>query len=167
MNTFEDVLKDVEVDEPDENGDTALHICVRNGNFRACEILCQYGANVEIRNKQYLSPISIARAYNFTDIRELLCQYRTSTCNDHLSENLGAIGTSTTSNSVVREIACTPLRHSHWPSTSHGRPGAHPHPPAAPAHSKHEASRSPSPPVSAPPSSRPAAVPRLRLDLVL
>ena len=36
-----DVLKYRNIDTVDRNGDTALHICARAGNYGACEILCK------------------------------------------------------------------------------------------------------------------------------
>jgi hypothetical protein len=35
------VLQDRNLDTIDHNGETALHICARTGNYRACEILCE------------------------------------------------------------------------------------------------------------------------------
>ena len=48
------------IDQGDTFGDTALHYAVTRSSKVAAEILLEYGANVNLQNKQRLTPISLA-----------------------------------------------------------------------------------------------------------
>jgi hypothetical protein len=48
------------LNDRDENGDTYLHYCVKQGHRELVKILCQSGANIYAKNTQGLRPIDTA-----------------------------------------------------------------------------------------------------------
>lgn len=63
-------------DTKDENGDTALHISVRNNNSEACLTLCKHGARTDIINNQKMTAIQLARKCGFSDVLNVLSQFQ-------------------------------------------------------------------------------------------
>jgi ankyrin repeat protein len=54
------------------NGCTPLHYCASTGDVKFCEILINYGANLDIRDFYQYSSVDYAREAGFTDIVEYL-----------------------------------------------------------------------------------------------
>jgi len=48
------------MNERDENGDTYLHYCVKNGLRELVKTLCKSGTNIYAKNSQGLRPVDIA-----------------------------------------------------------------------------------------------------------
>jgi hypothetical protein len=48
------------MNERDENGDTYLHYCVKQGFSNLVKILCKAGANIYLKNNEGKCPVDIA-----------------------------------------------------------------------------------------------------------
>ena len=69
------------------NGQTPLHIAVKNGRFDAVKLLLEYGADVYVKNEYGHTPLHYASHYHKVDIVELLKRFQfTQTENDELTE---------------------------------------------------------------------------------
>ena len=51
------------INEQDEEGNTYLHYCIKSGNSEMVKILCQSGANIELKNIYGKSPVDISWEY--------------------------------------------------------------------------------------------------------
>ena len=58
----EDVFdsKKMDIDQVNENGNTLLHICLKNNKFKAASWLIKQGANLSKQNKNRITPVRIA-----------------------------------------------------------------------------------------------------------
>ena len=61
-----------EIDAVDKNGETPLHIVVKNGSLEMIELLLDAGANPNIQNKNGETPLHIASEYEKIQAVELL-----------------------------------------------------------------------------------------------
>eukprot|EP00292_Cryptomonas_paramecium_P004882 CAMPEP_0113677504 /NCGR_PEP_ID=MMETSP0038_2-20120614/9312_1 /TAXON_ID=2898 /ORGANISM="Cryptomonas paramecium" /LENGTH=501 /DNA_ID=CAMNT_0000594805 /DNA_START=352 /DNA_END=1858 /DNA_ORIENTATION=+ /assembly_acc=CAM_ASM_000170 len=89
-----DVLNVDDLNSVDDNGDTALHLCVRNGNIRGCEILCQHGARMDIPNNQNLTALSLAWQGDNEELFALLVEFKQSQVSGDVSVQSRDVGTS-------------------------------------------------------------------------
>ena len=62
------------IDQGDTFGDTALHYAVTRSSKVAAEILLEYGANVNLQNKQRLTPIGLASKNGDIDLLPILLE---------------------------------------------------------------------------------------------
>ena len=52
--------KDIDLDEKNQNGNTLLHLCLKNNKYKAANWLIKQGVSLSIKNKNHISPIRIA-----------------------------------------------------------------------------------------------------------
>ena len=71
----------------DDSGNSLLHIAISCGKYEAVELLIYNGANIEIRNKDYIAPIHQCVISNQPEILELLLTQKN--CNVDLKDNYG------------------------------------------------------------------------------
>ena len=62
------------IDQGDKFGNTALHYAVTRSSKVAAEILLEYGANVNLQNKQRLTPIGLASKNGDIDLLPILLE---------------------------------------------------------------------------------------------
>ncbi|KAK7277443.1 hypothetical protein RJT34_22456 [Clitoria ternatea] len=60
------------IDEPVEDGDTALHLCCLYGHLTCVQVLIERGANIEAKDEEGAIPLHDACAGGFTEIVQLL-----------------------------------------------------------------------------------------------
>ena len=60
------------VNEPDENGDTLLHLAMRNGGKEAVEMLLRLGADPDLRNAAGKTPLEVAPGDLRADLAEIV-----------------------------------------------------------------------------------------------
>lgn len=61
LSIVEEVIKSgVDINFGDHNGNTPLHIAVATNNLEVAKLLLEKGANLEIKNKNNLTPLSLA-----------------------------------------------------------------------------------------------------------
>eukprot|EP00292_Cryptomonas_paramecium_P019257 CAMPEP_0113719122 /NCGR_PEP_ID=MMETSP0038_2-20120614/35611_1 /TAXON_ID=2898 /ORGANISM="Cryptomonas paramecium" /LENGTH=125 /DNA_ID=CAMNT_0000647403 /DNA_START=221 /DNA_END=594 /DNA_ORIENTATION=+ /assembly_acc=CAM_ASM_000170 len=73
----------VDIDETDENGDTALHICVERNNSEGCEILLKHGARTDIANNVLQTVERLAESHGNEELLDLFLLYRHSEMPEH------------------------------------------------------------------------------------
>lgn len=60
------------IDQPIEDGDTALHLCCLYGHLSSVQLLLERGASLEVKDEDGAIPLHDACAGGFTDIVQLL-----------------------------------------------------------------------------------------------
>ena len=48
------------INEPNNNEETSLHIAARHGHTRVANLLIKYGASTQVKNKEKMTPLSVA-----------------------------------------------------------------------------------------------------------
>lgn len=66
------------VDAVDNTGSTPLHTAVIQGDLDTVRILCQAGAQIDLKNDSYMSPIDIAESLRNQKIVTTLRQFEVS-----------------------------------------------------------------------------------------
>jgi ankyrin repeat protein len=67
--------RDVNVDNTNVRGFTALHFAAKNGNFGVCQMLLRHGANPDALDSSGHTPAHFAAAYGWVSILQLLRSY--------------------------------------------------------------------------------------------
>jgi hypothetical protein len=65
----------MDLDQTDENGQTALHICAQGGSLAGVRVLCQCGANPNAEDTQAWTPLHYAAAKHEPQVCERLLSY--------------------------------------------------------------------------------------------
>lgn len=63
---------DIELDDQDNNGETACHKSVMEDHLDSIKLLMAAGANMELKSKLELTPIEMAKAYSYPSIEAYL-----------------------------------------------------------------------------------------------
>ena len=69
LTTCKKLINSVNVNETDEKERTPLHVAVMFANDKVCELLLEYGANVNTKDSYNDSPIQLAFYYDRTELR--------------------------------------------------------------------------------------------------
>jgi len=64
--------KNTNLDQPDENGNTALIVAVKNNRLEIVELLVTKGANINIKGEEGLNALEVAKQNGFKDIEKYL-----------------------------------------------------------------------------------------------
>ncbi|CVL07664.1 related to Ca2+/calmodulin-dependent protein kinase Ibeta2 [Fusarium mangiferae] len=68
------VDRGIDVNAPDENGRTPLHLSATIGNVEMARVLCEGGAVIETTNESGHTPLQVAAMKGHTDVAELLLE---------------------------------------------------------------------------------------------
>lgn len=67
------IKKNLDINKKNKNGDTALHLAFKIGNYDIIQLLLEHGASIKIKNKKGISPFDLAdkdmrTAFNLVEI---------------------------------------------------------------------------------------------------
>lgn len=80
------------IDQPIEDGDTALHLCCLYGHLSSVQLLLERGANLEAKDEDGAIPLHDACAGGFTDIVQLLINAASPDCVERMLNTVDVEG---------------------------------------------------------------------------